>query len=405
MSNHRNIGYDSSCISSNSNIGKSSMNAERPEHMQPPQKQQQKQQRICGVCSDKAKSMHFGGLSCDSCKAFFRRAVFRDSFLKFTCPNNRKCEINTVSRKCCQHCRYQKCTSIGMDKSYVMADDKSLPPKQKKTHSNSKYNKKTQKNVKHLEPFEPDISAMLDFMSHQERDEIEQIIIKYRRAYREIPYRKDLREYSTNMPSLQIVNMFTTVVRRFAYFAQLFPDFCELPPQDQSILLRNGILDMCLIRGVQAYDTENNRWPNTNQVIYKDAATLRIEDMKKLVSSKLYETNIKFITSMKELNLDEPVLMILLMILLFTTDQPGLIENKKVQITQEKYLMHLRKYMTWRYGPKNTSLLYPKLLMKLTDLRELNDQHNEYNLRLADQEVKEVVLQFPKTRVASCRNC
>lgn len=45
--------------------------------------------------------------------------------------------------------------------------------------------------------------------------------------------------------------------------------------------------------------------------------------------------------------------------------------------------------MGWRYGPHNERLLYPRLLLKLTDLRELNDQHNNYNLKLAKREVGE----------------
>lgn len=44
--------------------------------------------------------------------------------------------------------------------------------------------------------------------------------------------------------------------------------------------------------------------------------------------------------------------------------------------------------MNWRYGPHNATIMYPRLLIKLTDLRELNDQHNEYNLKLAKQEVR-----------------
>lgn len=47
----------------------------------------------------------------------------------------------------------------------------------------------------------------------------------------------------------------------------------------------------------------------------------------------------------------------------------------------------IRKYLGWRYGAHNAPILYPRLLMKLTDLRELNDQHTEYNLKLAKQEV------------------
>lgn len=52
---------------------------------------------------------------------------------------------------------------------------------------------------------------------------------------------------------------------------------------------------MSLIRGVQSFDTDNNRWPDTNHQLYKDAPTLQVDDMKKLVSCELYEMHMKFI--------------------------------------------------------------------------------------------------------------
>lgn len=61
--------------------------------------------KICGVCGDRAKSYHFGGISCDSCKAFFRRSVQNDAYKNFHCPYDARCDINISSRKCCQYCR------------------------------------------------------------------------------------------------------------------------------------------------------------------------------------------------------------------------------------------------------------------------------------------------------------
>ncbi|XP_068238167.1 uncharacterized protein [Palaemon carinicauda] len=356
--------------------------------------------RICGVCGDKAKSMHFGGLSCDSCKAFFRRAVHNDAYVNFTCPYDGNCVINVVSRKCCQFCRYKKCTSIGMERAWVMSEeDRAQMMKQREERKSKKATPEDKKNLiktskREIQPYEPDMGAMLDYMTVKERDEVERAVLNYRRAYSEVPYRNDLKEHNVGRPSVQIINMFTTVVRRFAYFARFFPEFCNLPAQDQGCLLRGGILEMSLIRGVQSYDTENNRWPNTNHQMYKDAPILRIEDMKKLVSGELYEMHIKFIHSMKELNVDEPVMMLLMLIVLFSSERPGLVAAPAIQAHQEHYLHLLRIYMEWRYGEHNTSILYPKLLYKLTDLRELNDQHTEYNLKLAKQEVAEIQMQL-----------
>lgn len=79
--------------------------------------------KLCQVCGDKAKSFHFGGLSCDSCKAFFRRSVHNDAYKGFHCVYKNTCEITVNSRKSCQFCRFQKCLKIGMEINWVMTEE------------------------------------------------------------------------------------------------------------------------------------------------------------------------------------------------------------------------------------------------------------------------------------------
>ena len=45
-----------------------------------------KEAKVCDVCGDVAKSFHFGAISCDSCKAFFRRTVQAANHENFKCP-------------------------------------------------------------------------------------------------------------------------------------------------------------------------------------------------------------------------------------------------------------------------------------------------------------------------------
>lgn len=58
--------------------------------------------------------------------AFFRRSVQNDAYKNFHCPYEGQCDINITSRKCCQFCRFKKCLSIGMEKSWVMTEEERL---------------------------------------------------------------------------------------------------------------------------------------------------------------------------------------------------------------------------------------------------------------------------------------
>lgn len=105
---------DISCISESSLASPPSTSSEvrlRLDNVEPKQTLKNstnttsQESKICGVCGDVAKSMHFGGMACDSCKAFFRRSVQGQSWKEFTCSGEKKCTISKKNRKNCQYCR------------------------------------------------------------------------------------------------------------------------------------------------------------------------------------------------------------------------------------------------------------------------------------------------------------
>ena len=77
----------------------------------------------CHVCGDKSTGSHFGGISCESCKAFFRRSVQKSRHADYKCSYAAACHMNTSTRKICQFCRYRHCVRAGMKAKWVLSDD------------------------------------------------------------------------------------------------------------------------------------------------------------------------------------------------------------------------------------------------------------------------------------------
>ncbi|VDM58370.1 unnamed protein product [Angiostrongylus costaricensis] len=69
---------------------------------------------ICVVCHDNASGYHYGVMSCEGCKGFFRRTVQKN--MDYTCHKEKVCPVDRVSRNRCQACRFQKCLEKGMSK-------------------------------------------------------------------------------------------------------------------------------------------------------------------------------------------------------------------------------------------------------------------------------------------------
>ncbi|CAG5125116.1 unnamed protein product [Candidula unifasciata] len=68
----------------------------------------------CRVCSAPSSGFHFGALTCEGCKGFFRRMVKERDSYSYKCGRNGHCEINATTRNMCKACRYNKCLQIGM---------------------------------------------------------------------------------------------------------------------------------------------------------------------------------------------------------------------------------------------------------------------------------------------------
>lgn len=66
----------------------------------------------CLVCGDKASGRHYGAVSCEGCKGFFKRSVRKN--LTYSCRSKQDCVINKHHRNRCQFCRLRKCLKMGM---------------------------------------------------------------------------------------------------------------------------------------------------------------------------------------------------------------------------------------------------------------------------------------------------
>ncbi|KAG8241676.1 putative nuclear hormone receptor hr3 [Homalodisca vitripennis] len=71
----------------------------------------------CKVCGDKSSGVHYGVITCEGCKGFFRRS--QSSVVNYQCPRNKNYIVDRVNRNRCQFCRLQKCLRLGMSRDAV----------------------------------------------------------------------------------------------------------------------------------------------------------------------------------------------------------------------------------------------------------------------------------------------
>lgn len=105
--------------------------------------------------------------------------------------------------------------------------------------------------------------------------------------------------------------------------------------------------------------------------------------MRRAAGGQLFEDHMKFVRSLAvDLKADQTTLILLLVISLFSPDRLNLMNKELVSQEQENYSELLCKYLESKYPYPVAHAMYPKLLMKLTDIRNLNEEHSAVLLKV-----------------------
>ncbi|KAG5856653.1 retinoic acid receptor beta-like isoform X3 [Anguilla rostrata] len=301
----------------------------------------------CFVCQDKSSGYHYGVSACEGCKGFFRRSIQKN--MVYTCHRDKNCIINKVTRNRCQYCRLQKCFAVGMSKESVRND----------------------RNKKKKEVPKPEFTE-----SYELTAELELIIEKIRRAHQEtFPSLCQLGKYTTNSSADHRVRLdlglwdkfselATKCIIKIVEFAKRVPGFTGLTIADQITLLKAACLDILILRICTRYT------PDQDTMTFSDGLTLNRTQMHNAGFGPLTDLVFTFANQLLPLEMDDTESGLLSAICLISGDRQDLEEASKVDKLQEPLLEALKIYIRKRRPSKPH--MFPKILMKITDLRSIS---------------------------------
>ncbi|CAG04399.1 unnamed protein product [Tetraodon nigroviridis] len=301
----------------------------------------------CFVCQDKSSGYHYGVSACEGCKGFFRRSIQKN--MVYTCHREKNCIINKVTRNRCQYCRLQKCLEVGMSKESVRNDRNKKKKDEKKPECIENY------------VLSPDT---------------EQMINRVRKAHQEtFPSLCQLGKYTTTNSSERRValdvdlwdkfsELSTKCIIKTVEFAKQLPGFVTLTIADQITLLKAACLDILILRICTRYT------PEQDTMTFSDGLTLNRTQMHNAGFGPLTDLVFAFANQLLPLEMDDAETGLLSAICLLCGDRQDLEQAEKVDVLQEPLLEALKIYVRRRRPHKPH--MFPKMLMKITDLRSIS---------------------------------
>lgn len=191
------------------------------------QQQQQSQQTAqnlsCNVCGDKASGKHYGVISCEGCKGFFKRSVRKN--VTYNCLGNNDCPITKFMRNRCQYCRWKKCLAAGMRVEAVQNERRPCIYAEKQKQQQSMAGDPMAKRLKTSDT-DSQISNPLELLNEQAKKHQQKLLSHYQQQQQHQPIQgsitfslsptSSLNSHGSSMSSFSPVSLLTNSAGSFS---------------------------------------------------------------------------------------------------------------------------------------------------------------------------------------------
>ncbi|XP_042362581.1 nuclear receptor subfamily 1 group D member 2b [Plectropomus leopardus] len=162
---------------------------------------------------------------------------------------------------------------------------------------------------------------------------------------------------------------FTPAVREVVEFAKKIPGFRDLSQHDQVSLLKAGTFEVLVVRFASLFDVKDRT------VTFLGGKKYSVDTLRAMGAGDLLNSMFDFSEKLINLGLSEEEMSLFTAVVLVSADRSGIENVNSVEALQETLIRALRSLITKNHP--NESAIFTKLLLKLPDLRSLNNMHSE----------------------------
>uniref|UniRef100_S4RVU0 Nuclear receptor subfamily 1, group D, member 2a n=1 Tax=Petromyzon marinus TaxID=7757 RepID=S4RVU0_PETMA len=162
---------------------------------------------------------------------------------------------------------------------------------------------------------------------------------------------------------------FTPAVKEVVEFARSIPGFLSLSQQDQVALLKAGTFEVLVVRFSSLFDARDRT------VQFAGGRVYRLEELRALGMGELLHAMFDFAEKLVSLRLTTEEMGLFSAVVLVSADRSGIEDVGTVERLQEALISDLRDLVSRNH--QDGATLYTRLLLRLPDLRTLNNLHSE----------------------------
>ncbi|KAM6994589.1 nuclear receptor subfamily 1 group D member 2a isoform 1-T1 [Tautogolabrus adspersus] len=163
---------------------------------------------------------------------------------------------------------------------------------------------------------------------------------------------------------------FTPAVREVVDFAKRIPGFRDLSEHDQVSLLKAGTFEVLMVRFASLFNMVERT------VTFLSGKRYNLDTLRSLGAGELLNSMCEFSEKLAALRLDSDEMSLFTAVVLVSADRSGIQDLNSLEALQDKLIRGLRNLVMQNHG-EESSTTFTKLLLKLPELRSLNNMHSE----------------------------
>ncbi|XP_056098615.1 nuclear receptor subfamily 1 group D member 2a isoform X2 [Rhinichthys klamathensis goyatoka] len=162
---------------------------------------------------------------------------------------------------------------------------------------------------------------------------------------------------------------FIPAVREVVEFAKRIPGFQELSQHDQVNLLKAGTFEVLMVHFVPLFDVTERT------VTFLSGTKYSVDLLRSMGAGELLSCMFEFSEKLSVLQLNEEEMSLFSAVVLVSADRSAIENVSGVEALQETLIRALRNLIMKNHS--NEAAIFTKLLLKLPELRSLNNMHSE----------------------------
>ncbi|KAK3512471.1 hypothetical protein QTP70_014375 [Hemibagrus guttatus] len=176
-------------------------------------------------------------------------------------------------------------------------------------------------------------------------------------------------DFSTQQVWDSFAQCFSPAVKDVVEFSRGIPGFHTLRQDDQIRLLKSGTFQVLMVRFSSLFDA---KW---RTVTFLNGQTYPLAFLRALGMGTLLDAMFDFSEKLSMLGLESDEMSLFMAVVLVSADRSGISDMAAVEKLQDNLINALRSRLAQRRP--NDGEIFPKLLLRLPDLRTLNSLHSE----------------------------